>query len=249
MQDRTERLELVTTILLGVATATAAWCTYEGQLWGSEQLANMARANKLQIESLRATDVSTRNTIVDAATFAKVLEAEAKGEHRLARVLIDLARPDFRPALQSWLARHSTSDVPTTTPFDDPAYRAAVQKPSADLEARADASLAAASIANENSDLFVMRTVMIALALFFLGIAGQLRSRAPRRLAVSFGALVLILTMLSLTRLERAPRPNRKAHPAAAAALNQDRRDGARAVAEARFWNGGAGTEDVAKEG
>jgi hypothetical protein len=209
MEERSERLELVATVLLGVATATAAWCTYQGQLWDSEQLAHMARASKLQSESLRATDVSTRNTIVDAATFAKVLEAEARGDRRLVQVMTALARPQFRPALQAWLAKSSPSMLTTSAPFDDPAYRTAVQKDSLDLGAQADAALEAATAANENSDLFVMRTVLVALALFFLGIAGQLRARSARRLAVAFGALVLIATLLSLTRLERAPRPKR----------------------------------------
>jgi hypothetical protein len=209
MQERAERLELVVTILLGVATATAAWCTYQGQLWNSQQLANMASANKLQTESLRATDVSTRNTIVDAATFARVLEAEARGDHRLARYLVALARAPFRPALQSWLAKASPSTLATSTPFDDPEYRTAAQKESVDLGKKADAALEAANAANENSDRFVMRTVTVALSLFFLGIAGQLRTRSARRLAVAFGALVLIVTLLSLARLERAARPQR----------------------------------------
>ena len=207
-EERSERIELVVTVLLGIATATSAWCVYEGQLWGSKQLRDLAYANKLQSESLRATDVVTRQTVIDVTTFAYVLAAEARGDHRLSRYLTEVARPQFRPALEAWLAKRSTSTSQTTTPFDDPSYRAAMQKPSHELGVRADAALESAFIANENSDLFVMRTVMLALCLFFLGIAGQLRARAARRLAVAFGTLVLVLTLLSLTRLQRAGRPH-----------------------------------------
>jgi len=38
MDERSERLELVATVLLGIATAASAWCTYESQLWDGEQL-------------------------------------------------------------------------------------------------------------------------------------------------------------------------------------------------------------------
>jgi hypothetical protein len=210
MDDRSERLELVATVLLGIATAASAWCTYQGQLWDSQQLQDMATASKLQSESLRATDVTTRNSVVDATTFAYVLEAEARGDHRLSRYLTEVARPQFRPLLEDWLEKRSTSGARASTPFDDASYKAAAQKPSLDLAARAQAAFDAASIANENSDLFVMRTVTIALSLFFLGIAGQLRTRGARRLAVAFGALVLVASLLSLTRLERAGRPQRR---------------------------------------
>jgi hypothetical protein len=63
-------------------------------------------------------------------------------------------------------------------------------------------------VAKGNADQFVMRTVMLALALFFLGISGQLKSRMPRRLALTFGTVVVVLTLFSLARLQRAPRPH-----------------------------------------
>jgi hypothetical protein len=212
MDERSERLELVATVLLGIATATSAWCTYQAQLWDSEQLEDMARASKLQSESLRATDVATRNAVVDATTFAYTLEADARGDHRLARYWSEVARPEFRPALRTWLADRAKSST-QTTPFENPEYRAAVQKPAQDLGARADTALEGAFKANHNSDLFGMRTVMVALSLFFLGIAGQLKARGARRLALGFGALVLIVTLVSLTRLPRAGAPRLRSAP------------------------------------
>jgi hypothetical protein len=214
-ENRSERLELLATMLLGIATATSAWCTFQAQLWSSKQLQDMASANRLQAESLRATDVITRQSVVDATTFVNVLEAKTRGDHRLVRNLTEVARPEFRPPLEAWLAQDSRPGPRMTTPFDDATYRAVAQRPSTDLDERADAALTAASVANENSDLFGMRTVMVALSLFFLGIAGQLRSRGARRLAITIGSLVLVLTIASLTRLERAERPRVKTSHAA----------------------------------
>jgi hypothetical protein len=211
MDAPTERLELVATVLLGVATAISAWCAYESALWNSRQIAEMARANQLQGASLRASEVVTRRAVIDATAFEQVLVAEAHGERQFAQYLAGLTRPQFRPALQAWLVKRSASDPGTTTPFDDEAYRESMGRETLDLQAQAQVAFTAAIVANHNSDLFVMRTVMIALALFFLGIATQMRARAARRLALTLGALVVVLTLLSLTRLERAGRP----HPAA----------------------------------
>jgi len=215
LENRSERLELVTTVLLGVATVAAAWCTYEAQLWSSRQLGEMSRASALQVASLRATEEGTRQTISDVVTFAAVAQAESRADHRAARYFADVARPAFRAPLHAWLVRSTAAGLAPGTPFDDPAYREAVIGQADALRTRANRSLVAATVANSNGDLFVMRTAMFALSLFFLGIAGQLRTSQARRLTVALGAAVLVLSLLSLTRLERAGRP----HPSASSAL------------------------------
>jgi hypothetical protein len=207
-EDRSERLELMATVLLGLATAISAWCTYEAQLWNSIQLEQLARANSLQSASVGATELGSRGAILDATAFAFVLDAEARGDHRTSHYLAERARPQFRPGLEEWLSARATSGSPAQTPFDNRDYRASVEKRPIELRKQANAALAAARAANENSDLFVMRTVMLALSLFFLGISGQLRARRARLLSVSFGAVVLAVMLVSLTRLERAPRPH-----------------------------------------
>jgi hypothetical protein len=206
--DRSERLELVTTVLLGVATAVSAWCTYEAQLWNSRQLKELARGSALQAASLQATEVGTRKAVADVTTFAAVLEAESRGDRRAARYIAEIARPAFRAPLGAWFERTTSAGHPEGTPFDDPVYRASILDEPKVLRANAHRALVAASAANANSDLYVMRTVMFALSLFFFGIAGQLRTSPARRLAVGIGALVLVLSTLSLTRLERAGRPH-----------------------------------------
>jgi hypothetical protein len=215
LENRSERLELVATVLLGVATAAAAWCTYEAQLWGSRQLREMARAGALQVASLRATEDGTRMTIADVVTFAAAAQAESRDDHRAARYFADVARPAFRAPLHAWLARRTATGLAPGTPFDDSAYREAIVGQADALRTQANRALVAATAANANGDLFVMRTAMFALSLFFLGIAGQLRTSQARRLALALGAAVLVLSLLSLTRIERAGRP----HPTAATAL------------------------------
>lgn len=205
---RSERLELTATVLLGVATAASALCAYEAQLWSSRQLHAMAHASALEVASLRATDDGTRRTISDVVTFAAAASAESRGDHRAARYFADVARPAFRAPLRAWLASSTSAGPAPGTPFDDPAYRAVIGGDADTLQAQANQSLVAATVANTNGDLFVMRTAMFALSLFFLGIAGQLRTPQARRLAVALGAAVLILSLLSLTRLDRAGRPH-----------------------------------------
>jgi len=207
--ERSERLELVATLLLGVATVASAWCTYQSELWNSEQLEGMAKANIIDTESLRATGVANRNAVVDAATFANLVQAESRGDQRAVRFLLSRARPAFRAVLDEWYAHREGSELPSGSPFDDPRYRTEMDGEASALRNTALAVLRKANAANEDSDRFVMRTVLLALSLFFLGLSGQLHTRSARRIAVVFGAVVLIVTLLSLARLPIAPRPSR----------------------------------------
>lgn len=207
LEKRSERLELIATVLLAVATTASAWCSYQAELWSSIQLRNLAEAGALQGDSLRATEELTRATMSDVIATAAVIEAKARGDQRGARYIVDVARPVFRGPLRAWLDRAPAGAPPAGTPFDEPSYRKAmVQQPNA-LRRRANQRLAAATEANANGDLFVMRTVMLALSLFFLGIAGQMRGRRARRLTVALGAVVLVLSLVSVARLDRASRP------------------------------------------
>jgi hypothetical protein len=216
LEERSERLELVATILLGLATVASAWCTYQAQLWDSEQLEKLGAAGALQSQSARALDVANRDALLDAATFANVLQAEGRGDNRTAAFLAANARVPFRPLLHRWMAtQRAPGGQPQGTPFEDPAYRDDLQKETVALQQKAEAAMRAGHIANSNSDLFVMRTVMLAMSLFFLGIAGQLNGRQARHLAVIFGAVILAGTLLSLLALHPAPRPSRVLPPTA----------------------------------
>src|SRR5262245_17501394 len=115
--ERSERLELVATLLLGVATVASAWCTYQSELWNSEQLEGMANANVVDTESLRATGVANRNAIVDAATFANLLQAESRGDERAVSFLLARARAAFRPILEEWYAHRDGRALASGTPF------------------------------------------------------------------------------------------------------------------------------------
>jgi hypothetical protein len=199
---RSDRLELVTTVLLGVATAVSAWCTYQAQLWNSAQLRALARANAFQAASLAVTEVDNRKTIADMTAFAAVLEAETRGDHRAALDVVEVARPEFKGPLSQWIHRRKPP-----SPFDAPGYHESIMKEPRQLRLQAQGALSASAVANSNADLFVMRTVMLALSLFFLGLAGQLKTAPARGLALGFGALILVLSTLSLALLHRAGRP------------------------------------------
>ena len=54
MRRRSERLEVVATILLAFATVATAWSGYQASRWNGEQALAFSRASALRIESSKA---------------------------------------------------------------------------------------------------------------------------------------------------------------------------------------------------
>jgi hypothetical protein len=201
-----ERLEIVAGILLGIATVASTWCAYQATLWSGEQTRTLASANARQFESMRGTMAASRETIVDVMTFLSYMQAEERHDARAQDYIRTHARQDFRPALNAWIADKSPD---ATVPFKRPEYRNLEEE--AALAAQHDATVdyAVANRANDTADVFVLHTVVLAMALFLLGAATQVKSRAAQRGLLAFGALVLVLTMTSMIRRPRAPHPYR----------------------------------------
>jgi hypothetical protein len=200
-QGPSARAELVSLILLGVATVASAWCAYQTQLWNGVQIRNLARSNVSQSESMRKANTATRKTLIDVGIFLNLVQAKARGDEQALAFLKERVRSEFRPALDAWVARSVDGKPPPGTPFESPQYRVADEEEAARLRDDAANALEVSNHANDNSDLFVLHTVLLALALFFLGLTGQLSRRGARYGALTFGSLVLIATLISVSRL------------------------------------------------
>jgi hypothetical protein len=198
---------VVSGILLALATTASAWCAYQSSLWSGEQTRALAGANAAQFEAVRDVNAATKDVIVDVTTFLDYLHDVARGDHKVAGYLRRHARPEFRPALERWIAATDSGRIDGPLPFTSSDYRVGAMKRADALQARAAELTATANHANETSDRFVLHTVLFALALFFLGTSAQALNRIVRRATLGFGAVVLVVGLISASRVQRAPPP------------------------------------------
>ena len=122
------------------------------------------------------------------------------------------ARPEFRAALDDWIAEGQAGREPRDLPFNSPRYRLGAAAAAAALNNQANAATMAANKATEYADLFVLHTVMFAVALFFLGTASVAYFRAVGMAMSLLGAAVVVLSTLSMARLPRAPSGPRRSN-------------------------------------
>jgi hypothetical protein len=194
-----ERLEVVATVLLSLATVATAWSGYQASRWNGEQAKAFSRASAARIESTKAANLASAQTQVDVATFTQWVNAFALEQTELADFYFARFRKEFEPAVQAWVATRPrrNPDAPLT-PFAMPEYRLAAQAESERLEAEAEQLSAAARENVQRATNYVLGVVLFASVLFFAGISTKLGTPLLRRVLLGLGFAIFLGAVLWL---------------------------------------------------
>jgi hypothetical protein len=186
-------MELLATILLAMAAVATAWSSYQSARWSGVQAIDFSKANAARVESTRAATQAGQETQIDVLTFTQWVNAYAAKETRLADFYFARFRPEFRPAVRSWIATHPLKNPKAPpTPFAMPSYKLASQADSQRLLAEAEAQTAKARQSNQRSDNYVLAVVLFAAALFFAGISTKLKAPSQRVALLSLGYVLFL---------------------------------------------------------
>jgi hypothetical protein len=191
------RIELVATVLLAVATVATAWSGYQSTRWNGEQSKAAARANALRIASAKAAGLANSQTEIDVATFTQWVNAYAQKQTELADFYFKRFRTEFRPAVDAWVATRplKNSGAPLT-PFAMPQYKLDARVEADRLDAAAELYAAQARRNIQRASNYVLGVVLFASALFFAGMSTKLTSPRLRVAMLSIGCAVFLLTAL-----------------------------------------------------
>jgi hypothetical protein len=190
---------LLATVLLAIAAVATAWSSYQSARWSGVQTIDFSKANAARVESTRASDEAGQETQVDVLTFTQWVNAYAAGEARLANFYFHRFRPEFRPAVQAWVATHPLKNPHAPpTPFSLPQYKLPSKAESRRLLAEAEAETAVARQSNQRSDNYVLAVVLFAAALFFAGISTKLSVPRQRLSILGLGYVLFLGTAIWL---------------------------------------------------
>lgn len=164
-----------------------------GRPLGGLQSIYFTEASGKRVESTRAAARANTETLVDISVFGSWLEAYARGDEELTAFLEDRFRDEFKPAFEAWRSLQPRS-VPDSlsTPFALPQYQVASQQDAERLEQEANDLLDKGKAANQQSDDYVLNTVILVSVLFFGGIAQRFRSPRLRAVLIAFGFAMLV---------------------------------------------------------
>jgi hypothetical protein len=191
-----ERLEIVATVLLALATVATAWSGYQASRWNGEQATAFSRASAMRIESAKADDLANAQTQIDVATFTQWVDAYAQDQTELTDFYYRRFRPEFKPAMDAWIATRPlrNPDAPLT-PFAMPEYQVEARADADKLEAEAETWSAKARTNIQRATNYVLAVVLFAAVLFFAGMSTRLGSARMRRVLLGFGVILFLGTV------------------------------------------------------
>jgi hypothetical protein len=192
---RTDRVELVATVLLALATVATAWSGYQSTRWNGEQAKAAARANAFRIESAKSAALANSQTEIDVATFTQWVNAYAQRQTELADFYFKRFRREFRPAVVAWVATRPLKNPDAAlTPFALPQYRLESQAEADRLDAESELYAAQARRNIQRASNYILGVVLFASALFFAGMSTKLTSLKLRVTMLSIGCAVFLGT-------------------------------------------------------
>ncbi|OOP56356.1 MAG: hypothetical protein AYP45_09915 [Candidatus Brocadia carolinensis] len=201
--DEKERLkhfiELATTIILALATIASAWCAYQATRWGGIQTFRLSTVNALGRKSSEDTIRAGQMRTMDAILFVEYLKGKQRHKDSLADFFFDRFRPELKQAIAAWLAtKPFQNDQAPPHPFVMEEYRLEPEQEAKRLSEEAAQKFEEAKQANENSDKYIMLTVLFASVLFFGGVSTQFENSSYRIAMLAIGAFVLSVALVLL---------------------------------------------------
>ena len=190
------RLAVVAAILLGLAATLTAISAYQAALRDGEALDGYNEAAAKLSDANYYYSQGNQTFAADQALFVEFATAGQESAPRLVRYLQTLMRPELVEAVDWWRA-----DPDAITPFDDDPDNPYVIAEFAEAERLNAESVTAgkeAKKAGRVGDDFELATVLLALTLFFAGIATLFRRRFLSWSLLGVGTVALVLGGLQL---------------------------------------------------
>ena len=192
----TDRVAVIATILLALATVATAWSGYQASRWNGEATKASARGNAARVESTRQSDLANSLAQVDLAVFTQWVDAYARDETLLRDFYFKRFRREFKPAVVAWIAtRPLKNPNAPLSPFAMPQYTSSARDEAEQLRGEADAWAATARTNIQRSTNYVLGVVMFAAALFFAGMSTKLPAPGLRLAVLVMGAVVFLATL------------------------------------------------------
>lgn len=180
-------IEIVTVLLLGVATVGSAWSAFQVARWNGVETDEARASAAFRIDGSREFALATQLVAYDSATVGQVAAAAAADNRPLLDFLSQtLVRPGFAPVLESWQAQVDAGEIPTNL-LADQDYLDDLFAGSIAADAAAAAATELSEEAGTYADDYIQLTLFFASALFFAGITASFGNRLSK-LILLFGA-------------------------------------------------------------
>jgi hypothetical protein len=195
-------LEIVASVLLGLAALATAWSGYQASLWDGIQSSSYTQASAARTRAAQQHTEANQFRLGDLSVFENYIDASLEGDTELADFYRTRFRDEFEPAFEAWsdLEPQTNPDAPPS-PLAMPEYQLSQEQEAGELTDRADALFAEGEDANTISDTYTASTLLFASALFFTAISERFEYLRVRTGLLVMGVVGLVAGLaLALSR-------------------------------------------------
>lgn len=201
-----EDLQLLIVILLGVVSVATAYVSFEAALYGGQQAAAYSRGGAAQTEAESIYLEANQQYVQDAETLTRLSEYQiemdgadpnvaAAASEKYDQLYFTSVSQDLDAAI-AWAQAENEADPTTyTDPQGSEDYQDALFGAWSDADDQAKALLAQGDEANQYSDRLTLNTVLMAIALFLLGIAAVIRNRRAQWILIGVSSSIFVLAL------------------------------------------------------
>lgn len=191
--------EVIVAVLLSLAALASSWCGYQSARWTGVQTMHYSKSVSARTQSVSAAGTANQLMAVDIGLFTNWLDAMAMNRTVLADFYRARFRDEFKAAFDAWrVTRPLENPHAPPSPFRLPQYRLADAVRATDLSGEADRQFDLAQEANQQSDDYVLTSVVLSSVLFLGGIAGNFEQHTVRWGMMTVASLLLLFGLYNI---------------------------------------------------
>ena len=193
---RKKWIETIATILLSIATILSAWCVYESSQWNGEQYFRIEDENNADRKRLQKVIASQQRLTAEAQLFMDYVSAISENNKKLKDFLFNRFPDHLKVALIAWhkLDPLNNPDAPIS-PFQMKEF---VLPEEAEIEKYSEEARnfkVAADQCDNNSDNYMLLTLILSMVLFFCGLSGVIDSHSNKLILIGFATAIFAVTV------------------------------------------------------
>jgi hypothetical protein len=200
-----EILEIVEALVLAIVAIATAWSGYQAELWTGRQSELYGQASKLRVQAEGTTTSANQERLYNSSTVVEWLNAESRGDKKLAAIFERRFTPEFRPLFEAWKK---------TDPINNPnapagpqvmaEYRSSMAEQAAKLNDQAAEIFDQGTRGRQRADQYVRVTVTLATVLLLMAISQRFKIRKVRLGLIVLAVLLLCFPIYHIVTLPRA---------------------------------------------
>jgi len=196
-EESSNRMEVVIAILLGLAAIVTAWCSFQASQLGDVVQRSFSEGIRAADAASQAYNTAVASDISDQTLFLEFAKAaQADDEDTALYVLETLMTPELAAAVNWWIEQPDDSGFDSPFVEENPEWSNALYDEAAALDDSSQDYFDQAEETDNVADSFDLLTVILTIALFFLGIAGLSRQRKVMIGLSAVGSVIIVFSII-----------------------------------------------------